>query len=246
MLSRPTRSFATLALFLVATTAAAQTPAEILAKHAKAVDPTGMAESIQGMKMTANFEVPAAGMAGSVLLLQRRPNQQTMTIGIPGLGEIRSGYDGTTAWAADPMQGPRLLAGLEAATAAEGADFRSLTRPADLFTAMELAGEGDVAGEKCVKIKHTWKSGRVSTDCYSTTTWLILESATTQSSPQGDMQSVTQFADYKNQGGIMMAAKMTVSVMGMQQVVTTTSVEFGEQPAAAFEMPAEVKALKKP
>ena len=60
------------------------------------------------------------------------------------------------------------------------------------------------------------------------------------------MQSVTQFADYKNQGGIMMAAKMTVSVMGMQQVVTTTSVEFGEQPAAAFEMPAEVKALKKP
>lgn len=246
MLSRPTRTFIPLALLLLASTVAAQTPAEILAKHAKAVDPAGKAESIQGMKMTANFEVPAAGMAGSVLLLQRRPNQQAMTIGVPGLGEIRSGFDGTTAWAADPMQGPRLLAGVEAATAAEGADFRSITRPADLFTAMESAGEGEVAGEKCLKIKHTWKSGRVSTDCYSTTTWLLLESVGTQVSAQGEVQTVTQFSDFKDRDGIILAAKMTVTVMGMQQVVTTTSLEFGEQPAEAFEMPPEVKALKKP
>lgn len=245
MLSRRTRPFLTLALLLVASAVSAQTPTEILANHAKAVDPEGKLPTIQGMKMTANFEVPAAGMAGSVLV-QRRPNQTAMTIGLPGLGEMRSGYDGTTAWASDPMQGPRLLSGLEAATAAENADFRSVTRTPDLFTAMELAGEAEVGGEKCIKIKHTWKSSRVSVDCYSTTNWLIIESTATQVSPQGEMTAITQFSDFRSVGGIMLAHKMTVSAMGMQQIVTTTSVEFGEQPAAAIEPPAEVKALKKP
>ncbi len=246
MLSRRTSPLVALALLLAANVAVAQSPAEILANHAKAVDPEGKLPAIQGMKMTANFEVPAAGMSGSVIAIQRRPNQTAMTIGLPGLGEMRSGFDGTTAWSSDPMQGPRLLSGVEAATAAEGADFRAMTRPAELFTSSELAGEGEVDGQKCLKLKHTWKSGRVTTDCYSTTTWLIVETTATQISPQGEMTAVTQFSDFRNVGGIMLAHKMSVSAMGMQQVVTTTSVEFGEQPAASVEPPAEVKALKKP
>jgi hypothetical protein len=169
-----------------------------------------------------------------------------MTIGLPGLGEMRSGYDGATAWSSDPMQGPRLLSGIEAATAAEGADFRSMTRNPEIFTSSEPAGEGEVAGEKCVKLKHTWKSGRVSVDCYSTKTWLIIETTATQVSAQGEMTSTTQFSDFRSVGGFMLSHKMTVSAMGMQQVVTTTSIEFGEQPAASVEPPAEVKALKKP
>lgn len=246
MLSRRIRSFSVLASLLVASALSAQTPSEILAKHAKAVDPEGKIGSIQGMKMTANFEVPAAGMSGSVIAIQRRPNQMAMTIGLPGLGEMRSGYDGTTAWSSDPMQGPRILSGVEAGTAAENADFRSTVRSEELFTASELAGEGEVAGEKCVKVKHTWKSGRISTDCYSTTSWLIIESTSTQASPQGEMTAVTTYSDFKNVGGLMMAHKMTVAAMGMQQIITTTSIELGEQPASAVEPPAEVKALKKP
>lgn len=246
MSSRRRSPLVALALLFAANVAVAQTPAEILSNHAKAVDPDGKMPAVQGMKMTANFEVPAAGMSGSVIAIQRRPNQTAMTIGVPGLGEIRSGYDGTTAWSSDPMQGPRLLTGLEAATAAEGADFRSVTRTADLFTASEPAGEGSVDGQKCLKVKHTWNSGRVTVDCYSTATWLIVETTATQISPQGEMTAVTQFSDFRAVSGIMLAHKMSVSAMGMQQIVTTTSVEFGEQTAASVEPPAEVKALKKP
>ena len=244
-LCRP-RTF--LAILLLATAHAlhAQTPEEILARHAKAVDPEGKAASIAGMRMTANFEIPAMGMSASLIAVQRRPNQSSVTVGLPGIGEMKQGFDGTTAWASDPMAGPRVLAGLEAAGMADGADFRAMTRPAELFTAMELAGEGEVDGQKCLKVKHTWKSGRITTDCYSTATWLILETQAKQVTAQGEMETVQRFSDFRPEGGIVLAHKAVMSMMGMQQVMTTTSVEFGEQPAAAVEPPAEVKALKKP
>ena len=243
---RRTRSFLALALLVAGNALTAQTPDEILARHAKAVDPEGKAAAIQGMRMTANFEIPQMGMSASMIAVQRRPNQTAVTVGLPGIGEMKQGFDGTTAWASDPMAGPRVLAGMEAAGMADGADFRALTRPAELFSAMELAGEGEVDGQKCLRVKHTWKSGRITTDCYSTSTWLILETQAKQVTAQGEMETVQRFSDFRPEGGIVMAHKAVMSMMGMQQIITTTSVEFGEQPAAAVEPPAEVKALKKP
>ena len=237
------------ALFLLLAAAGplrAQSVDEILAKHAKAVDPEGKVASIAGMKMTAVLEMPAMGMTLTMTGLQRRPNQSTMSITIPGMGEMRQGYDGTMAWSEDPMQGPRIVTGLEAAAAVDGADFRAMIRPADLFTSSELAGEGEVDGQKCIKVKHTWKSARVTTDCYSTSTWLILESTGKQSSPNGDVETVQRFSDFRAEGGIVMAHKAVNTMMNMQQIMTITSIEFGEQPAAAFEPPPAVKALKKP
>ena len=240
--------FALLALLLAgAQSVAAQTTvAEVLARHAKAVDPEGKIAAMEGMKTTATMEMPAVGMTASVVAVQRRPNQMALTIDLPGIGQMRQGFDGTTAWASDPMQGPRIMAGTEASSMADGADFRSLTRPADLFTSSELVGEVDLEGEKCIRIKHTWKSGRVTTDCYSVTSGFVIETLATQNSPQGEIATVQRLSDYRSVDGVMFSFKGVVSLMGMQQIVTTKSIEFGPQEASLVAAPAEVMALKKP
>ncbi len=242
------RSLLPLALLaLAAAPLTAQPSVEaILARHAKAVDPEGKLASIEGMKMTATMEMPAMGMKASLVGIQRRPNQSFVTITLPGLGEMKQGYDGAVAWASDPMQGPRLMGGLEAATMLDGADMDAFTRPARLFASSEVVGEGEVDGEKCVKVKHTWKSSRVTTDCYSLTTGHVIESVGKQASPQGELEAVTRFSDFRADNGIVTARKAVVNVMGMQQILTTEAVEFGPQPQGAIEPPAEVKALKKP
>ncbi len=247
MFSRRIRNIAVLALSLVAGRAlSAQTPAEILARYAKAVDPDGKAASIQGMTSTMTMEMPAMGMSATVSSVQRRPNLVSVKITLPGLGEMRSGFDGSTAWASDPMQGPRLVSGAEAAQTIDNADFGMLTRPASMFESSELAGEGDVGGEKCIRVKHVWKSKRVTTDCYSVKTGLIIESMSKQMSPQGEIDAVSRLSDYRSVGGILMAHKVVVQVMGMEQVMTITSAEAGDPDPKLFELPAEVKALKKP
>lgn len=246
-MTRPSVRFAFLATALLALSAgslAAQDPAAVLARYREAIDPQGLIPGIQGMKSTLTMEVPSMGVSATITAVQRRPNQMAMTIVIPGLGEMKQGYDGTTAWASDPMQGPRLVTGQEAAALIDGADMNSMTRSPDQFTKMEAAGEGDVDGEKTVCVKLTWKSARETTECYSVTSGLLLETRAKTVTQMGEVEAISRLSDYRSVGGIMVPHKMTQSAMGMQQIMTTNSVEFGPQPATLFELPAEIKALK--
>lgn len=240
---RPTMLAAVL-LAMGAPALAAQTPAEILARYNKTIDPQGRIASVQGMRSTITMEIPAAGMSANVTAVQARPNQMAMTIEIPGLGQMRQGYDGTTAWSSDPMQGPRLLAGPEASAIVDGADMSAMARTANLFTAMEPAGEADVDGDKATCVKLTWKSGRVTTECFSNASGLLVESRAKQQSQMGEIEAISRMSDYRAVDGIMVPHKMTQSAMGMQQVMTTTSVTFGPQDTKLFELPPEIKALR--
>lgn len=223
-----------------------RSPQEILTRYAKAVDPQGMIANAAGFTSTATMEMPAAGMSATVSSAQRKPNQVASVITIAGLGEMRQGYDGTTAWSIDPMQGPRLLSDAESRELVDGADFRAMTRDAALFTTVEAAGELTVDGEPTDCVKLTWKSGRVTTECYSRATGLLLQSSTKQSSPQGEIDVVTTYHDYKDVDGIVFAHRILNSFAGMQQVITITGASMGAVDASKFELPAEIKALKKP
>lgn len=244
MLRRTRFALAASLLALGTAPLAAQSPTEILERYTKTIDPQGKIAKLEGMKSTITMEIPSAGMSANVTTVQRRPNQMAMNIEIPGLGSMRQGFDGETAWSSDPMQGPRLLNGPEAAALKDGADLNAMARTAGMFTAMEMAGEADVDGDKATCVKLTWKSGRVTTECFSNATGLLVESRMKQESPMGEIEAVSRMSDYREVDGIKVPHKMTQSAMGMQQVMTTTGVQFGPQDAAAVAMPAEVKALK--
>ena len=143
------------------------------------------------------------------------------------------------------MQGPRILTGTEAAAISDVASLHAIVRTPDQFAAIEAAGDITVDGDaaKCVTL--TWKSARVTTECFSVATGLMTEARQTQQSQMGEMATVTHYTDYRTVGGLMMPHRVTQSAMGMQQVMTIVSVEIGAQDAKLFETPAEIAALKK-
>lgn len=235
---------ALVAVAAAAPTLAAQTPTAILDRYNKAVDPNGALASIQGMKSTVNMEAPAMGMSMTINAVAARPNLLVVVTEIPGLGTIKQGHDGSTAWSTDPMQGPRVLAGLEAAALIEGSTLNSIARNPDQFSAMEPAGTYDAAGDMTSCVKFTWKSGRESTDCFSNTSGLLVRSVTKQMSQAGEIEVEMFMRDYKSVNGLLMPHRIESSMMGMQMTMTTTSMEFGPQDAKLFELPAEIKALK--
>lgn len=234
------------AFLLAATSLAAQDIDAIFDRYNKAVDPGNRAAALPGMKLSGEFEMAAAGIKATMEIFQRRPRQVLTVIQIPGLGEMRQGYDGTTTWSSDPMGGPRILTGLEAATITDGADLETIRRARANFAAVEPVGEAEIEGEKCVRVHLTWKSGRKTTECYSVTSGLVIESAGTQQTPQGEIQTSTRISDYRDVGGVMMPHLMVTSMMGIQQVIRITAIEPGEQDAARFELPAAIKALRAP
>jgi hypothetical protein len=234
-----------LPMLAVSQVASAQLPTAqaIITKYVAAIN----GQAIMGAKSIVTkggMSMPSAGINGTVVMTQAGQNQMQMVTNIPGMGDIQAGYDGTIAWAADPMQGPRILSGKEMEQIRDESDRRTTVRDPQLFTSMTTVADTTMNGEKCYEVKLVWKSGRETFDCYSAATGLLVGSRSVQTTSMGAVPVVTLFNDYKKFGDVMAATKTTMEMMGQQQILTITSVELGN--GAVITPPPAVQALAKP
>ena len=191
------------------------------------------------------LSMPAAGLNATFQMTQLAPNQMQMITTIPGMGEVQVGFDGTNAWAVDPMQGPRVLAGQELDQMKDEADRRSNVRAPELFSAVQTVADTTMNNERCYLVKLTWKSGRESYDCYSAATGLLIASKTTQKTAMGEIPVVSLISDYKKFGNITIPTKTVQDLMGQQQIITIASVELTDGTGVVIVPPAAVAPLIK-
>lgn len=247
MLRRASQTLAAAVLLLAPAGASAQLPAaaDLMAAYNKAIGGEAAFAKHQAMHMTGSFAIPSMGMSAGLEVFSARPNKMLTLTNIPGMGEMRQGYDGETAWGIDPMRGARILQGAEANMIKDQAEFDSDLRDIKKFKSAETVEKTTLGGQECFKVKLVWNSGRESFDCYSATTGLLVARIENQESDMGKIEAVTLLQDYTDFGGIMIPKKSLVTAMGMEQVLNVEKIEFDAVDAARFELPAEIKALKK-
>lgn len=204
----------------------------------------GMAmRELQSIRTAGTFNLPAMGAAGDLEMIQARPNLITMKVTIPGLGEIRSGFDGSTGWTLNPMEGPRLLSGGELTQIRDDAAFDSSLRDASLVASMETVEKTQAAGRDCYKVKMTWKSGRETFDCFDAENGLLVATWLTAETAMGAVESTVLYGEYKQFGAVRLPTRTTQQVMGQEFVIIVTNVDFTAVDKAAFTPPAEIQAL---
>ncbi len=234
--------------------AAAQSPAalppakELIAKFVAATNGPAVMAKHQSVRTKGRFELPAAGVSGDLEISQARPNKSMMRINVSSIGQIEQGFDGTTAWSINPMQGPRLMTGRELDAVREESSFGTSSRQGPNVASAETVEKTEMNGEPCYKVKMVWKSGRETFDCYSVASGLLIASMGKQESPMGTIEVTNLISDYKDFGGQKIATRLTQQVMGNEQVLIINTVDYDAADPAAFEMPAAIKALvdKKP
>jgi len=234
-------------LLLAPAAASAQLPAaaDLMAAYNKAIGGEAAFAKYQGMHVTGSFAIPSMGMSAGMEVYSARPNKMLTVSSIPGMGEMRQGFDGETAWGIDPMRGARILQGPELAMIQDQAGFDADLRVMSKFKSAETVEKTTLGGQECYKVKLVWLSGRESFDCYSAANGLLVARIENQESDMGRIEATTLLQDYTDFGGIMIPKKSVVTAMGMEQVLTIEKVEFDTVDAAKFELPAEIKALKK-
>jgi hypothetical protein len=219
--------------------------ATLIAKYGEAIGaPAYIAPKALVLKGT--MSMPAAGINATFQMTQLTPNHMALVTEIPGLGKIEAGYDGTTAWSVDPMQGARVLAGKELIQLIDQADRRGVARSPELFSAMETVADTTMNSERCFLVKLTWKSGQETQDCYSAASGLLIASKSVQATAMGDMPVVTLYNDYKKFGDVMVPTRTVAEAMGQQQIMTVESRVFGDGAGITIAPPAAVQALAKP
>jgi len=247
MLRTGSRILAAASMLLAPAALAAQLPAaaDLMAAYNNAIGGEAAFAKYQGMHASGNFAIPSMGMSAGIEVYSARPNKMLMVTSIPGMGELRQGYDGTTAWAIDPMRGARILEGAELVMLTDRAAFDSDLRKMSEFKSAETVEKTTMGGQECFKVKLVWNSGRESFDCYSAADGLLVGRIEKQESEMGSIEAVTLLQEYTDFGGLKLARKNTITAMGMEQVISIEKIEFITPEDARFEPPAEIKALIK-
>lgn len=216
---------------------------DLVAKHVVAIGGREAVLRYPFFRAKGTFGMPAAGMTGEMEVAGAKPNLVLMKITIPGMGDMLQGFDGTNAWSLDPMQGPRLIEGEELAQMADEAEFASVLRESASIASLETTEIVTLGGQQCYKVKIVRKSGRETFDCYAVDSGLLIGGFAKQATPMGEIEAVTEYSDYREFNGVKQPMKVTLTMMGQQQVMEFTSYEYGPLDAAVFTPPTPVATL---
>jgi hypothetical protein len=220
---------------------------DLIAKWAAATSADAW-KSHKSSRMKATFDMPAQGISANLEQVTVYPTQSAMKIDIPGMGEVRQGFNGSVAWSMNPMQGPSIITGKQLEAQKEDNDPANYSRITPAIVSSETVEKTTLNGQECFKVKHTWKSGKTSHDCFSAADGMIVWSQQKQTGPMGEVETTITYSAYKDFGGVKRATTTTFEAMGQQQVITMTGWEWDTVDPKELELPAEIKALveKKP
>ncbi len=220
-------------------------PSELVERYAEAVGGREAFLNLPAIQLTGKLALPARNIEGNLLIARTSEPIQVFTeITIPGIGALRTGYDGNTGWANDPIQGPRVVEGMELDRIRDMSSLAATVREMEFYSEMETLEKAEMNGESCWKVRMVWtENGRESYDCYSIETGLIVATVTMQSSPNGTMEVLTLLSDYKQFGNVLLPTRMDQPNTTGGQVITVTEVIFDDIPNGMFELPPEIRAL---
>jgi hypothetical protein len=103
----------------------------------------------------------------------------------------------------------------------------------------------DFEGRPCYKLRLVRRGGGEDIEFYDVETGLKAGTITTRESPMGSITGTSIETDYKKFGPLLQPTTIKQTVMGIQQVITLTSVEYDKVDPAIFDAPAQIKALVK-
>ncbi|MEO7359368.1 MAG: hypothetical protein ABI120_03505 [Gemmatimonadaceae bacterium] len=241
-----TRSAAIVATLFAPLAAAAQTAPsadEIIARHVTAIGGQDAVLRVKSIKNSGTLEMPSAGISATMESFSA-PNRSFVRMTIPGIGDIKNGYDGTVAWEINPMKGPRIKTDKEKILAQEDADFYgSLLFSKERYQSTETIGAADFGGEQTWQVKTVLKSGKTTNEFFSVATGLRVGLSSAQESQSGIINVITIESDYKKFGPIKLATRNEMITGAQKVVVTLTEVVLDAIMTDAFVLPEPVKAL---
>jgi hypothetical protein len=165
---------------------------------------------------------------------------------LPGMGQSRSGFNGTVGWTIDPMRGPAMMDAKQIADLKRDGNFR---RDLDL---MRNPGNAEVLGlvefetRPCwqIKIATSTPDATPTNNFYDKETGLMAGMTMMAATPMGSIPVTLLTSDYKDFADVKLPARTTTKVMGQMQVMTIESVTWDGVTAKAFELPPEIAAMK--
>jgi len=206
-----------------------------------------------GHHFQGEFVAPAQGITGDLDIYAAPPNRMRLSISIQGIGEIRTGFDGTTGWSINPMMGPMIMDSLQLRQMKQQADAYANLYPDSMIAALETVADttfttmvdSTSTEVPCYKVKVTTTWGEEYYEFFAKDSGLQVGSVRTVASPMGDVESTTALSDWRDVDGVKAPFRTIQNTMGMENRLIITKAESMVVPDSVFALPPEIQALVK-
>lgn len=198
--------------------------------------PALMKHHSEHTKMTIAFQ--GLGITGSAEHWGAVGDKALTTTEIPNVASTREGSDGSKSWSQDPINGLRVLTGVEAEQAHLEAAWGQELRFRELFPRIEAKNDVAEDGTRLECLILTPKLSPPMTDCFDARTHLLISQRGVRSGPQGDTPFVARMKDWRPVAGIQVPFATEMQVGPLSFVGTVTLAEFDVPiDAAQFAVP---------
>lgn len=217
---------------------------KVVKKFTKAIGGKKAVLATDQVMIQGKLEIPSQGLSGNLVVKSMAPNYLAIQVEIPGIGTIRSGYNGEVGWSLNPMMGPSIMEGDMLAQLKREADFYSVLHSSDRYQSMETVEKTEFAEKMCWKLKLVTLEGDEVFEYYDVESGYLIGTESTQESEMGPMDVVSVISDYKEFEGLMSATRMSQKMgPGIEQVFAFDSIVYSGVSMDDFALPAEIEAM---
>lgn len=176
---------------------------QILDKYVQALGGKAAIEKLNSRVTKGTLEVADQGLTGSLDACAKAPNKTASVVEITGVGQFRQGFDGTLAWADNPMSGFRELGGQELANTKRSSEFYHSLKLRQLYPKMTLKGTEKVGQRESYVVEADPGDGSLRRMYLDVETGLLLRNDTElDTALQGRTKIEVYLDDYKEVDGV--------------------------------------------
>jgi len=215
---------------------------DILQKHYDAIGGLDKLKAVKSLKVSGKMNMQ--GIEAPFTVYMKRPGKARMEFTFQGMTGVQA-TNGTDAWQVMPFMGknePEPMTPDDAKDVKEQADFDGpLVDWKDKGNQIELMGDADAEGTPCYKLKVTKKNGDVQYVFIDKDYYLEIRDEGTRKMQGTEVETFTNYGDFKEVDGMMMPHVIEGGVKGtqMKQTLTFDKIEPNvEIDDTIFDMPA--------
>ena len=199
---------------------------EVIEKYIKAI---GGRDSLKKQKtryQKADLELSPMNLKGTVETFSRSDDRMLVKTSLSGIGDILVGFDGTSAWTMNPIQGNRIMQGKELQQTKRMAVFTREVAFDKLYSATRVRGIEPV-GERQAYVIVASTDGLPDDILYfDTVTGLMLRSDSISLAPEGEQAISSFYDDYRDVEGSKIPFKVRAKTPAFEINTTVTEVKY--------------------
>lgn len=200
-------------------------------------------ERVTTLRTTGTVQMSAQGILAPIVVLQQVPGYVYTRLELPGLGVMEEGVWQGVAWASDPISGPRLKTGVEAAQALRQADLALDAHLAQHYPTRQTVGASTVGGAPVWEVRLVPAEGPEEIALIDQASGRRVGVRLTAASVMGPIPMTMLYTEFREVEGIHFPVRIEQSQGPISTVMQIDDIQINAADFRPAPLPAEIQSL---